>query len=99
MNREIKKLIIEALIEVVSNAPTKTPAFNQENSTKPIFDVWMNYANSVLQITSQHVNKELFSAVYSSIQSIAIRTDLDYNTKTITICQHILNFARAIIDL
>ena len=43
MNPQTKKMIIEALIQVVESAPTKQGAFNNREITKEIFEIWMNY--------------------------------------------------------
>lgn len=102
MDSQIKKTLVEALIKVVENAPTRTSAVNGNFSNSIIqsrFDIWINYVNSILQITSQYVDTSLYFTVRNNIQNTAMQSSLDYATRTNNICQIILDFARKILYL
>lgn len=99
MDQKIKKTIIDALMKVVDSAPTRNNWFSQQDVTEDSFNSWMNYVNSVFQITSQYLNTNSLFAIYSSIQTIAMQTNMDYVSKTNAICQRILDFARSILNL
>lgn len=98
MNPQTKKMIIEALIQVVESAPTKQGAFNNREITKEIFEIWMDYVNSVFRIISQYISNDSFFTAYNGIQNIVMRHDVNYTTKTYMICQNVLDFARIIIN-
>lgn len=99
MDQKIKKTIIDALMKVVDSAPTRNNWFSQQGVTEDSFNSWMNYVNSVFQITSQYLDANLLFAAYNSIQTITMQTNMDYASKTNAICQQILNFARSILNL
>lgn len=113
LDSQIKKTIVEALIKVVENAPTRPtnlnygysnynnsfPNFNPYQVTQSRFNVWIDYVHSILRLTSQYVDANLCFSVQSNIQSIVMQPTSDYNSKTNNICQLILDFAQSIIQL
>lgn len=102
LDPQIKQTVVEALIKVVENAPTIISASNGNLSNsiaQSRFDIWMNYVNSILRITSRYVDASLCFTVRNNIQNIATQSGLDYATRTNDICQIILDFARKILYL
>ena len=99
MNHQTKKMILDAFIKTVDSAPTRKNTFYQQGVTEDSFKNWMNYVNSVFQITSQYLDTNLLLVAYNSIQNIAMQPNMDYALKTNDICQEILNFARSILSM
>lgn len=111
MNHEIKKIIIDAIMKVVDSAPskknTKLNSYNPYDykSTNPFevtkeeFDIWIDYVLSIIKIASKHIDMNLCLSIQKNINNIVSQQGDDYMTKTNTICQMLLNFARQIINL
>lgn len=72
---------------------------NPYEITQSRFDIWLNYVNSTLQITSQYVDPNLCFTVKNNIQMVALQPGLNLATKTNSICQILLDFARSLINL
>ena len=103
MDYKIKNMIVNALIGVVDNAPTKTtmqfatyPPSSMVNKER--FDAWIRYINSVMQVTSSYVD---VSGCVSNINTVVMQPNPnnEYASKVNNICQIVLDFARAILYL
>lgn len=112
MNHEIKKMIVDAIMKVVSDAPTRQyikynpysymsnlQYNNQSKITKEKFDIWLNYALSVLKIISEDIDIGLYATLRDNVQNIANQPSNNYELKINSICQLLLSFARQIINL
>ena len=113
MDQKIKKMIIDALMNVVDSAPTKTrnSNYNYLPYTNPSsipnlyevtpeqFNIWMSYINSTLRIISQYTGMGLYMTIQNDISSIANQPYVNYNQKTFDICDRLLKFAQTIIYL
>lgn len=99
MDHQVKKMILDAFIKTVDNAPTRKNTFYQQDITEANFNNWMNYVDSVFQITSQYLDTNLLIVAYNSIQNIAMQSNMDYASKTNAICRQILDFARRILSM
>ncbi len=101
MNHQVKTMLVDALMKVVDNAPTKSVSYSQDI---PIanFNSWINYIYSILKIFENDLNPGDYMMICNDIQSIL---NAPYNSnsqmilrdKTVKICQLLLNFARSIL--
>lgn len=106
MDHQIKVAIVNALTDVVKNAPPKpfnqnnysmtTPGINQSlyHVTKEQFEIWIKYVYGVLQIASRYVN---VNSCMNQIQIIAADMNVPYFNKVNSISQILLDFARTIL--
>lgn len=71
----------------------------QYGISNEIFQAWINYVFSVLNITAQHVDSNLSYSVYTQIQNIVCLNSVDNASKTIDVCRIILDYAHKIVEM
>ena len=98
MDHQIKMMVVDAITNVVKNAPTRQNNYLYNTVSKERFDIWIRYVNSVLQVTSQYINMNMFFSINSQIQTILMQ-NIDYSIKVNHICDVLLSFAKQIIYL
>lgn len=101
MNHQVKTMLVDALMKVVDNAPTKSASYSQDI---PIanFNSWINYIYSILKIFADDLNPGDYAMICNNIQNVV---NEPYNSgnqmilrdKTLKICQLVLNFARQVL--
>lgn len=103
MDFQTKNMLVDALTKIVDDAPTKSAiqytSYPQNHIVnKEIFDIWINYIFSVMQIISSYVD---VSVCRSDINSIIMQPNPnnEYTAQVNAICHIILNFARRILYL
>lgn len=103
MDSQTKTMIVNALMKIVDEAPTKfiaqyTSYPQAYTVSKERFDIWTNYIFSVMNIISSYVN---VSACLSSIQNVIMQpnSNNEYSLQVNSICQIILKFAQTILYL
>lgn len=100
MEHQTKNMIVNALINVVNDAPTSPTSRSYQlhqspyGATKESFEIWIQYVYSVMGIISSYVN---VNTCVANIQNIAIQENKGYNVKTNSICQIILDFAKTVL--
>lgn len=110
MDQQIKKTILDALMNVVDSAPTKARNYyahfnnhpsmsNSYDVTPEQFNIWINYINSTLQIISQYIGMGLYMTIRNDISALANQSSANYTQRTFDICDRLLNFAQTIIYL
>lgn len=99
MDQRIKNTIIDAIMNVIKSAPTQNPAIRQHGINQRNFDIWLNYVNSTMQITSRHIEINLYLTVQNNIQQVVLQQGADYTSKIDTICKILFNFIQNIIYL
>lgn len=72
---------------------------HQETITTERFNIWIDYVQSVLKITSQQIDMNLYLSVLNNIQNIVFQPGTNYALKTNEICKILLNFAQNILYL
>lgn len=97
MDQRIKETIINALMNVVDSAPTRNLSSYKYGISQENFNIWLNYVQSTIKITSRYVDMNLCLDVQNKINQVNHEQDSDYSTKIISICQILLNFAQSII--
>lgn len=99
MDQRIKNTIIDAIMNVIKSAPTQNPAIHQHGIDQGYFNIWLNYVNSTMQITSRHIEINLYLTVQNNIQQVVLQQGTDYASKIDSICNILLNFIQTIIYL
>lgn len=99
MNNEIKRLLINTILEVVDSAPNFSKGIYQRGLSKEEFDIWIKYVYSVLNIFADTIPPTDYLEIRKKIRDIANEDnneyveELRYVDKTIKICNLLLNFA------
>lgn len=102
MEHQAKKMIVNALINVVDDAPTSPTSRSYQLQQKPYgvtrdsFDIWLQYVYSIMKIISAYVNVD---ECVADINNIVAQQNAGYNMKTISICERILDFAKTVLSL
>lgn len=101
MDHQTKTMIVNALIKIVDDAPTRSTAqytsyLQKYAVNKDSFDIWVRYIFSIMQIISSFVD---VSGCVSNINHVIQQQnpDNEYSSQVYSICQIILNFARTIL--
>lgn len=95
MNYQMKQMIVDSILKVINNSPIKIN--NNSNVTKDKFDIWVNYALSMLNIFNDN-NSILMeiNITKNKIISITSMNSDDYLNKTLQINQVLLDLANKI---
>ena len=104
MDYQVKNMIVNALMKIVEDAPTKHDVHyyisypENYGINKESFDIWTNYIFSVMKIISSYVD---VSICLSNISSIIMQPcpNNEYSAQVNTICHIILNFAKKVLYL
>lgn len=91
----MKQLVVDSILKVMNNSPIKIN--NNSNVTKDRFDIWVNYALSMLNIFNDN-NSILMeiNTTKNKIISITSMNSDDYLNKTLQINQVLLDLANKI---
>lgn len=91
----MKQLVVDSIFKVMNNSPIKIN--NNSNVTKDRFDIWVNYALSMLNIFNDN-NSILMeiNTTKNKIISITSMNSDDYLNKTLQINQVLLDLANKI---
>lgn len=108
MRHEIKKILFDALMNVIDDSPTLKKntgylrngiAHNIElNVTQDEFNVWVDYMFSTLKIVSQHIEAYVYETARNQIQRIIENSDTLLANKILEIDKILLNLARNIVN-
>lgn len=95
MDYKMKQLLVDSILKVMNNSPIKIN--NNSNVTKDRFDIWVNYALSMLNIFNDN-NSILMeiNTTKNKIISITSMNSDDYLNKTLQINQVLLDLANKI---
>lgn len=95
MDYKMKQLVVDSIFKVMNNSPIKIN--NNSNVTKDRFDIWVNYALSMLNIFNDN-NSILMeiNTTKNKIISITSMNSDDYLNKTLQINQVLLDLANKI---
>lgn len=95
MDYKMKQLVVDSILKVMNNSPIKIN--NNSNVTKDRFDIWVNYALSMLNIFNDN-NSILMeiNTTKNKIISITSMNSDDYLNKTLQINQVLLDLANKI---
>ncbi len=95
MDYKMKQLVVDSIFKVMNNSPIKIN--NNSNVTKDRFDIWVNYALSMLNIFNDN-NSILMeiNTTKNKIISITSMNSDDYLNKTLQINQVLLDLPNCI---
>ena len=95
MDYKMKQLVVDSILKVMNNSPIKIN--NNSNVTKDRFDIWVNYALSMLNIFNDNnsILMEINSTKNKIISITSMNSD-DYLNKTLQINQVLLDLANKI---
>ncbi len=101
MNHQVKTMLVDALMKVVDNAPTKSVSYSQD-IPRANFKVWIDYIYSILKIFADDLNPRDYVMICNDIQNIVnaphnSNSQMILRDKTLKICQLLLNFARRVL--
>ena len=106
MDYQVKNMIVNALMKIVEDAPTKQDEPYYVSVSYPkiygvrkeYFDIWANYIFSVMKIISSYVD---VSICLSNINGIIMQPcpNNEYTSQVNAICRIILDFAQKILYL
>lgn len=108
MELKNKHMVVDALIKVVDASPIpryKLPTYNYAytsgqqsyNISIQEFGVWLNYVNSVLNISYQYTGLALVLATQKEVLNISNNSQLSIAERTLQIEHIILNLAQTIL--
>ena len=102
-----KQMVVDALLKVVNAAPNsqlQTAYYSYylpQNQPRPIsnqdFTTWINYVNSILDISYNHTGLNDILSTKINVSQIAIQNDVLYEQRIERIKYEILNLARGIL--
>lgn len=99
-----KQMIVDALLKVVNAAPNsqmQTSYYYTQNQPRIIsnqdFITWLNYANSILDISYNHTGLNNVLSTKVNISQIALQNNAPYEQRIERIKYEILNLAREIL--
>ena len=104
MNYQSKQMVVDALLKVVNAAPNsqmQAPYYYVQNQSRPIsnqdFITWLNYANSILDISYNHTGLNDILSAKVNISQISLQNNVPYEQRIERIKYEILNLARRIL--
>lgn len=99
-----KQMVVDALLKVVNAAPNsqmQLPNYFVPNQPHTIsnqdFITWLNYANSILDISYNHTGLNSILSAKINISQISIQNGMSYEQRIERIKYEILNLARGIL--
>lgn len=103
-NYKSKQMVIDALIKVVNAAPNsqmQTSYYYASNQPHPIshqdYVTWLNYANSILDISYNHTGLNDFLSTKINISQISFQNNVPYEQQIDRIKHELLNLAQRIL--
>lgn len=108
MRHEVKKILFDALMNVIDDSPTikknqanmrNATAYNIElNVTQDEFNVWIDYMFSTLKIISKYIEAYVYETARNQIQGIIEDSQTILANKVLEIDQVLLNLAKNIVN-
>ena len=102
-----KKMVIDALIKVVNAAPNSQMQaayysnYFAQNQSRPIsyqdFITWLNYAQSILDISHNHTGIDDILSTRVNISQISLQNNVPYEQRIERIKYELLNLAQRIL--
>lgn len=99
-----KKMVVDALLKVVNAAPNsqmQAPYYFAQNQPRTIsnqdFITWLNYANSILDISYNHTGLNNVLLAKANISQISFQNNIPYEQRIESIKYEILNLVRGIL--
>ena len=102
-----KQMIVDALLKVVNAAPnsqmlaTYYSSYLPQNQPRTIsdqdFTTWLNYVNSILDISYNHTGLNNFLSAKIHTSQISLQNNVSYEQRIERIKYEILNLAREIL--
>lgn len=91
MNRAATNLAVESLVKVIESAPVGM-------YTESMYKIWLDYVNSVLDITHNHLENTAILETKIAVLRISIMNDVPYDLKIKYIRLNLCNLARSLIE-
>lgn len=103
-NSKSRQMVIDALIKVVNAAPDsqmQTSFYYAPNQPRPVspqdYIAWLNYANSILDVSYNHTGLNDFLSAKISISQISAQNNATYEQRIERIKFELLNLAQRIL--
>lgn len=106
MDYERKQIIINALIQLLQSSPDMRQLKNTSNYveyqnfdiSKQEFDIWMNYVNSVIDVTYQYTALYAVLLTKKNIMSLSVQNELPYMQRIKKINDEIIGLTQEILQ-
>lgn len=99
-----RQMAIDALLKLVKAAPKiplEYPNYGQYQSldiSMQEFDTWLNYVNSILKISYDHMRLDIIMTANFKIMQIASQNEIYYIQRVEQIKNQIINLAQGILQ-
>ena len=106
MDYQRKQIIVQALIKLVQSSPEVRPQMSSPyfsgNQNHDIlmqeFNIWLNYVNSVLEVTYDYTGLNIVLVVQMNIMRLSSQNQLLYKQRVLQINNEILGLMQAILQ-
>lgn len=96
MNYQMKQITVDAILKVINNSPIKTYNNDFSRITRDVFEEWVKYANSILDVFYDN-NSIAIDIINTKNRILSISLDSnDYPYKIVQINQVLLDLANKI---
>ncbi|MBD5532979.1 MAG: hypothetical protein HDQ98_12430 [Lachnospiraceae bacterium] len=99
-----RQMALDALFKLLKAAPIKSSEYSNYGQYQSLdiskleFDTWLNYVDSILQISYNHLGLGIIMATRLNIEQIASQNEIFYIYRVEQIKNQILNLAHSILQ-